>query len=91
MIVVDASVAVEVLLRTPLGERIASHVLHQPRHAPHLIDAECAHTLRRLVHEKALNKNFAEAALHNMIASLLTCDARLSRSHGHRARIELLS
>ncbi|HTK80641.1 MAG TPA: type II toxin-antitoxin system VapC family toxin [Rhizomicrobium sp.] len=129
MVVVDASVAVEVLLRTSLGQRIVSNVLHQPRHAPHLIDVECAHALRRLVREKGLHKDLAEVALQNMIAwdlerhshvpllsriwelrdsvtsydasyialaetlgaTLLTCDGRLTRSHGHRAKIVLLS
>lgn len=51
MIVVDASVVVEVLLRTPAADAIAER-LFTPRetlHAPHLMDVEVAQVLRRYV------------------------------------------
>ena len=50
MIVLDASAAVELVLRTPLAERIASRALQaaEEMHAPHLIDIEVAQALRRL-------------------------------------------
>jgi len=49
MMVVDASVLVEVLLNRPSGERLA-HRLSDPDetlHAPHLVDLEVTQTLRR--------------------------------------------
>ena len=48
VIVVDASVAVEVLLRTSRGEPVISEVVRADRHAPHIIDLEFA-TLDREV------------------------------------------
>jgi predicted nucleic acid-binding protein len=129
MIVVDASLAVEVLLRTPLGLRATSQVFHEERHAPHLIDVEFTQALRRLVRAAQLDESLAQLALHNMRAwdierhshtslltrvwqlrdsvsaydasyvalaealgaPLLTCDSKLSRAHGHNARVILLS
>lgn len=51
MIVVDASVAVDVLLRTPDAEAVAQRILDEGEtlHAPELIDVEVAQVLRRLV------------------------------------------
>jgi predicted nucleic acid-binding protein len=49
MMVVDASVLVEVLLNRPFGELVA-HRLSDPDetlHVPHLVDLEVAQTLRR--------------------------------------------
>lgn len=49
MIVLDASVVVEMLLGTEAGQRIAPRVLttEESRHAPHLLDAEVAQAVRR--------------------------------------------
>ena len=49
MIVLDASVVVEMLLGTEAGKRIAPRVLSmgESRHAPHLLDAEVAQVVRR--------------------------------------------
>jgi predicted nucleic acid-binding protein len=50
LIVIDASAALEVLLRTPAGLRIESRIVEADElYAPHLIDVEILHTLRRLV------------------------------------------
>ncbi len=49
MIVLDASVVVELLLGTPLGDAVQARI-SSPRetlHAPHLLDVEVAQTLRR--------------------------------------------
>jgi predicted nucleic acid-binding protein len=49
MIVVDASVVIELLLGTAAG-RAVEHRLFDPRaslHAPHVVDVEVAHVLRR--------------------------------------------
>jgi predicted nucleic acid-binding protein len=131
LIVIDASVLLELLLQTERAERIARRVLtSQERfHAPHLLDVEIAQALRRLVQLKGITVSRAEQALDDLAgfviersshfellhrvwqlrdsltaydaayvalaealdAPLLTCDGRLGRSHGHRARIELLS
>ncbi len=49
MIVVDASVLLEVLLRTPAGLAMEALVFAtgQSLHAPHLVDVEVAHVVRR--------------------------------------------
>lgn len=49
MIVVDASVVLEVLLATPAGTRASQRVLgdRETLHAPHLLDVEVAQVLRR--------------------------------------------
>ena len=49
MIVVDASAAVEVLLNTPAGGRVAERLFAagETLHAPHLLDIEIAQVLRR--------------------------------------------
>ena len=49
MIVVDASVAVDVLLRGPGAEALTSRLLDRGEalHAPHLLDVEVAQVLRR--------------------------------------------
>ena len=50
MIVVDASVAIDVLLRTPGAEAATERILNpdESLHAPELIDLEVAQVLRRL-------------------------------------------
>ena len=49
MIVLDASVVVELLLRTADASRIEARVfgMGEALHAPHLLDVETAHVLRR--------------------------------------------
>ena len=51
MIVVDASVVVDVLLRRPGSMDLERRLLRSDEtlHAPHLVDVEIAHVLRRLV------------------------------------------
>jgi predicted nucleic acid-binding protein len=50
LIVVDASAVVEVLLQTPAAARVGRRIFAagETLHAPHLLDVEVAHTLRRL-------------------------------------------
>jgi predicted nucleic acid-binding protein len=50
MIVLDASVVIELLLLTAVGESVAERLLLQDEslHAPHLVDIEVAQVLRRL-------------------------------------------
>jgi predicted nucleic acid-binding protein len=131
VIVLDASLVIEVLLRTPLGVRHTDRVLggEESLHAPHLIDVEALQVLRRLTLAKELDAQKAAQALVTLIdlplvrhdhtpligriwdlrnsvtahdatyialaealpAVLVTCDGKLARSHGHRARVELLT
>lgn len=51
MIVLDASAALEVLLRTPAAAKVETRLFAQDTtlHAPHLIDLEVAQVLRRYV------------------------------------------
>ncbi|MEA2825510.1 MAG: hypothetical protein QOF03_1992 [Alphaproteobacteria bacterium] len=98
-------------------------------HAPHLLDIEFIHVLRRLTQSGAIQQTSAQQALDDLAdlrlirhphgqllqriwelrssvsaydaayialaealdMPLLTCDAKLSRSHGHRAKIQLLA
>lgn len=49
MIVLDASAVLELLLRTPAGDRVARRIARpaETLHAPHLLDLEVAQVLRR--------------------------------------------
>lgn len=128
MIVIDASLALELLLATPRGLRHSEAVLGEERHAPTVLDLEFAQALRRLTLTGGLSPERAGLALHlfcewalirhahtpflpriwalrrsvsaydaayvalaeGLSAPLLTCDAKLARSHGHGARVVLL-
>jgi len=65
VIVVDASVVLELLLQSDRGIRAADRILdpQERLHAPHLIDIEISQTLRRLVLLKELRPDRAEVAL----------------------------
>jgi predicted nucleic acid-binding protein len=66
--VLDASVVLEVLLKTPLGTRHAERVLQTDTalHAPHLVDVEVAQVLRRLT----LAREITEARAHEVLENL---------------------
>ena len=68
MWVLDASVVLEVLLKTPLGTRHAERVLQTDTalHAPHLVDVEVAQVLRRLT----LAREITEARAHEVLENL---------------------
>lgn len=131
MTVVDASTLIEVLLRTPLGERCTERLLKRDDalYAPHLLDVEVTQVLRRYAqrgdfrdargreaiqdladfplvrfsHEPLLGRiwdlrhslsayDAAYIALAEALdAPLVTCDARMARARGHRARVEILT
>ncbi len=65
--VVDASAAVEVVLRTPLGRKIAAILRGSQLIAPELIDAEVMSTLRRGVIRKTATETEAIEALQRHI------------------------
>ena len=65
--VVDASVAVEYLLRTPLGLSIAETLEDAALAAPDLIDAEVVSVLRRAVLTQRLAEGRALMALEDLL------------------------
>ncbi len=67
MMVIDASIAVEVLLRTELGLRVEAEIFTpgQTLHAPQLLDIEVAHVFRR-AWRQGLDAARAERALVNL-------------------------
>jgi predicted nucleic acid-binding protein len=68
LIVLDASALLEILLRTPLAERLMDRALDvsERMHAPHLLDVEVAQVLRRLVQRKEVTVERAEQALDDL-------------------------
>jgi len=70
MIVVDASVVVDLLLgRTPFASAIIERLRHETAiAAPHLLDAEVGQVLRRYVHAGELTVPRARGALEDLAA-----------------------
>jgi len=68
MIVVDASVLVEVLLRTAGADAMASRLFdsRQSLHAPHLIDIEIAQVVRRFALSGELDERRGREALADL-------------------------
>jgi predicted nucleic acid-binding protein len=82
VIVVDASVMVELLLDTELGRRADGLVLGaKARHAPHLLDVEVAQTLRRFVLAGQLPVDRARHAIEDLAAFPIS-------RHGHATLLE---
>lgn len=74
MIVLDASVAIEVLLNTPAGIQIAERFFDPDEtiHAPHLLDIEVAQVLRRYARTGELDTARGLQALQDLIDFPLT-------------------
>ena len=74
MIVLDASAAVDWLLRTPDGLRIEQRIFsrNETLHTVHLLDVEFAQVLRRLVREKRVTAKRAEEAIEDLAALRIT-------------------
>lgn len=68
MIVLDASAAIELLLATTVGRRVAAALSdpHETLVAPHLLDVEVAQVLRRLEAAKIVTPARAAAALSDL-------------------------
>jgi predicted nucleic acid-binding protein len=66
-VVVDASVAVEYLLRTRLGEAVAPRLEGEELVAPELLDAEVLAVLRRAVHTGELAEDRARMAIADLV------------------------
>ena len=65
-LVLDASVAVEYLLRTPLGCRLAARVEAAELLAPELVDAEVLAVMRRAVRDRLVGEARARTALGDL-------------------------
>jgi len=65
--VLDASGAMEFLLNTARGRRVGARLANGAElvHAPHLIDVEIAHVLRRYVLDGTFDERRAARALHH--------------------------
>jgi len=74
VIVVDSSVLIEVLLRTKSASRIEQRVFapNETLHAPHLIDVEIAHVLRRYCRSGELDFERGREALEDLTDFPLT-------------------
>lgn len=84
MIVIDASVGLEIVQGTPAGGAVARCVLREPRpyHVPHLFDLEIAHALRRLVAVGKVSAKGGGAAALEVLATLPL------RRHAHTRHLE---
>jgi predicted nucleic acid-binding protein len=67
VIVLDASAAIEWLLRSPAGAKIDQRIFSpsESLHAPHLLDVEVIQVLRRYVRDKALTAQRGQEALED--------------------------
>jgi predicted nucleic acid-binding protein len=82
VIVVDASVMVELLLDTELGRRADARVMGaEARHAPHLLDVEVTQALRRFVLAGQLPVARAQQAIADLMTFPIT-------RHGHAPLID---
>ena len=70
--VIDASALVEVVLRTMLGEIVASTIRDRNLLAPELIDAEVLSTLRRGVLADTVPESDAATALQRLVNAPIT-------------------
>lgn len=69
MIVVDASAALEVLLRTPAAAAVEKRIFDpaETLHAPHLIDVEVAQVLRRYAASGEADPDRCRTALSDLV------------------------
>lgn len=70
MIVVDASAVLEVLLQTPVASRLEARLFMpgETLHAPHLIDLEVVHVLRRYEATGAISPQRGHEAVDDLTA-----------------------
>ncbi len=84
MIVLDASAVVDWLLQAPDGQRIEKRIYarNDTLHTVHLLDADFAQVMRRLVREGKIARKRAEEAMGVLIALRVTRYARVVLLHG---------
>jgi len=68
LIVVDASAILEVLLQTPVASRVSRRLFAagETLHAPHLLDVEIAHVLRRYFRSGVISAQRGAEALADL-------------------------
>jgi predicted nucleic acid-binding protein len=68
LIVLDASVVLEVLLQTPAAARVSRRIFAsgETLHAPHLLDVEIAHVLRRYAGSGVITSERGAEALSDL-------------------------
>jgi predicted nucleic acid-binding protein len=68
LIVVDASAILEVLLQTPAAMQVSTRVFApgETLHAPHLLDIEIAHALRRYARSAVISSQRGREALADL-------------------------
>ena len=83
MIVVDASVVVEVLLRSDAGVGLEERLFEgdDPLHAPHMLDVEVANALRRCALHGDIDERHGRDALADLAAMSI-------ERHGHQPLLE---
>lgn len=83
MIVVDASALIELFLATPVAARVGARLFSpgETLHAPHVIDLEVAHVLRRYAAVGALTPERGAQAIQDLL------DLRLER-YAHALFVE---
>ena len=69
MIVLDASAAIDWLIRSPAGQQIEKRVFSRNNtvHAPHLLDLEVTQVLRRLTQEGKISGQRADLAIQDLL------------------------
>jgi predicted nucleic acid-binding protein len=74
VIVLDASAAIDWLLRTSAGMRIEARIYSRGEtlHCPHLLDLEVAQVLRRLVREGRVSAQRAFEAIEDLLDMRIT-------------------
>ena len=79
MIVVDASIVVEVLLRSDAGAALEERLFEgdDPLHAPHMLDVEVAHALRRCALHGDIDERHGRDSLGDLAAMSI-------ERHGHQ-------
>jgi predicted nucleic acid-binding protein len=72
MMVIDASVVLEILKRTSAGLDFETALNGLPLHAPHVIDLEVTHTLRRWELTREMPRQAAQRALDTFLLMPIT-------------------
>jgi predicted nucleic acid-binding protein len=83
MMVIDASVVVEMFLRSDAGVALEERILEgdDPLHAPHLLDVEVAHVLRRCAAHGDIDARHGREALADLASMSI-------ERHGHHPLLE---
>lgn len=90
MIVLDASAAIELLLRTPTGEDIARRIAGETLAVPHLVDVEVAQVMRRYARAGAVTASRARQLLVDLVdldAARYPHDVLIARAWQLRANL----